>query len=249
MSRQRVGILFHELAHQVVYRKGDSTFNESFASAVEQEGIRRWFLHKNDADKIQAYANTEQQDRQFRQLLLHTREELKKIYASLQSDAEKQLQKKQAFMQLKNNYQKLQSCWGEDVYQDWICPECEPFVIRIGDQLHMEPGNMVGPTNAGLQCLIDMDPTAQWDPATGTVMNSAYATSPRIIKAPVFDPTLGVQVCHGVDCLTVTKIIVLFVEEHTGDAVVGRFMRLASEGVPDPDCSAGGFMYTVNLIE
>jgi Flp pilus assembly protein TadG len=138
---------------------------------------------------------------------------------------------------------------GADVYQDWICPECEPFVVRIGDQLHMEPGNMVGPTNAGLKCLIDMDPTAQWDPVTGMVINSAYATSPRIIKAPVFDPSLGVQVCHGVDCLTVTKIIVLFVEEHTGDDVVGRFMSLASEGVLDPDCSAGGFMYTVSLVE
>jgi predicted aminopeptidase len=35
-------IVFHELAHQVVYAKGDSTFNESFAVAVEREGVRRW---------------------------------------------------------------------------------------------------------------------------------------------------------------------------------------------------------------
>lgn len=138
---------------------------------------------------------------------------------------------------------------GADVYQDWICPECEPFVISIGDQLHMEPGNMVGPTNQGLQCLIDLDPTAEWDPVTETVKNSAHTTSPRIIKAPVFDPTLGVQVCHGVDCVTVTKIIVLFVEEHSGDDVVGRFMSLATEGVPDPDCSAGAFMYSISLDE
>jgi hypothetical protein len=138
---------------------------------------------------------------------------------------------------------------GADVYQEWICPECEPFVIEIGDQLHMEPGNMVGPTNHGLQCLIDMDPTAEWDPVTETVINSLHTTSPRIIKAPVFDPTLGVQVCHGVDCVTVTKIIVLFVEEHSGDDVVGRFMSLATEGVPDPDCSAGAFMWSISLDE
>ena len=30
-------LIFHELAHQVVYIKGDSTFNESFAVAVEEE--------------------------------------------------------------------------------------------------------------------------------------------------------------------------------------------------------------------
>jgi len=138
---------------------------------------------------------------------------------------------------------------GGDVYREWICGECEPFVISIGDRLHMEPGNMVGPTNQGLECLIGLDPTAEWDPATGTVINSAYPTSPRIIKLAVFDPTLGVQDCHGVDCITVTKIIVVFVEQHFGADVVGRFMKMASEGVSDPDCSSGGFLYTVSLVE
>jgi len=35
-------LIFHELAHQLVYVKDDSTFNESFAVAVEREGLRRW---------------------------------------------------------------------------------------------------------------------------------------------------------------------------------------------------------------
>jgi predicted aminopeptidase len=35
-------LIFHELAHQVVYVKDDSTFNESFAVVVEREGLRRW---------------------------------------------------------------------------------------------------------------------------------------------------------------------------------------------------------------
>ena len=34
--------MFHELAHQVVYVKDDTSFNESFATAVEEEGLRRW---------------------------------------------------------------------------------------------------------------------------------------------------------------------------------------------------------------
>jgi hypothetical protein len=137
---------------------------------------------------------------------------------------------------------------GADIYQEWICPECEPFIVMIGDQLQMEPGMMVGPTNAGLECLIALDPGAQWDPGTETVINSAYATSPRIIKAPAFDPTLGVQNCHGVDCVTVTKIIVLFVEADAGSGeIVGRFMETLTEGVPG-DCE-GSFMYTVVLVE
>jgi len=35
-------LVFHELAHQLVYVKDDSTFNESFAVVVEREGVRRW---------------------------------------------------------------------------------------------------------------------------------------------------------------------------------------------------------------
>ncbi|MGB2697388.1 MAG: pilus assembly protein TadG-related protein [Candidatus Zixiibacteriota bacterium] len=138
---------------------------------------------------------------------------------------------------------------GADKYNEFICTVCEPFIVNIGDQLQMEPGKMVGPTDDGLQCLIELDPTAEWDPVTGTVINSAYPTSPRIIKAPAFDPTLEVQDCHGVDCVTVTKIMVIFVEQslHAGE-IVGRFMKTITEGVPDPDCP-GGFMSTVLLVE
>jgi len=35
-------LTFHELAHQVVYVSGDTVFNESFATAVELEGVDRW---------------------------------------------------------------------------------------------------------------------------------------------------------------------------------------------------------------
>jgi predicted aminopeptidase len=35
-------MIFHELAHQIVYVQGDSQFNESFASAVEEAGVERW---------------------------------------------------------------------------------------------------------------------------------------------------------------------------------------------------------------
>ncbi|WP_266096705.1 aminopeptidase, partial [Acinetobacter baumannii] len=35
-------LIFHELAHQVVYAKGDTAFNESFATAVETIGVERW---------------------------------------------------------------------------------------------------------------------------------------------------------------------------------------------------------------
>ncbi len=49
-----VGLIFHELAHARVFVPGDSTFNESFASLVEEEGLRRWFA--GEAGRAQSSA-------------------------------------------------------------------------------------------------------------------------------------------------------------------------------------------------
>lgn len=137
---------------------------------------------------------------------------------------------------------------GADDYKRWIIgDECPPGLVNIGDSLALEPGGMVGPSDQGLEELINKDPTAEWDPVTNTVINSAYPTSPRIIKAAAFDPTQGVQ-SGPPKHVTVTKIMALFVEGHDGSDIVGRFMRIITEGEPDPDCP-GGFMSTVLLVE
>lgn len=140
-------------------------------------------------------------------------------------------------------------CEGGDCYREWI-HLCEPYLVSIGDWLQLEKGVMEGPTDQGLEELITMDPTAEWDAATGTVINSAFPTSPRVIKVPAFDPTLGKQDdLGGPGYVTVTKFMVLFIEQHYGGDVVGRFMKTATAGVPDPGCSSGGFLYTVYLVE
>lgn len=40
-------LLFHELAHRVVYIAGDTEFNESFATAVEIYGVKQWLQFRN----------------------------------------------------------------------------------------------------------------------------------------------------------------------------------------------------------
>ena len=113
---------------------------------------------------------------------------------------------------------------GSSAYMDWIVGCLDSSVIvSVGDQLQLEPGNMVGPTAQGLNDLISQDPTAQWDQATNSVINSAYPVSPRIIKIVAFDPTLGVQSLPP-SYVTVSKIMVLFVEQHNGADMVLRFM-------------------------
>jgi Flp pilus assembly protein TadG len=136
-------------------------------------------------------------------------------------------------------------------YQRWIEGDtCEPYIVSIGDSLALESGNMVGPTTHGLDYLIAKDPTAQWDDGTGTVLNSAFATSPRVVKVAAFDPTRGIQTGPPRH-VVVSKIMVLFIEwwfMETGERyVVGRFMQTITEGVPG-DCS-GSMMLAVVLVE
>src|SRR6476469_5797215 len=61
-------LIFHELAHQVVYVAGDSQFNESFASAVEEAGVESWLEHYGNPQMRENYARYTQRKQQFLQL-------------------------------------------------------------------------------------------------------------------------------------------------------------------------------------
>ena len=41
-------VIFHELAHQELYINDDSAYNEAFATAVADEGLRRWLEFRGD---------------------------------------------------------------------------------------------------------------------------------------------------------------------------------------------------------
>jgi predicted aminopeptidase len=73
-------LIFHELAHQVVYVTDDSTFNESFAVSVEHEGLRRWLAAKGgDADRA-AYAAALQRNKAFASEVEQVRARLGVLY-------------------------------------------------------------------------------------------------------------------------------------------------------------------------
>jgi predicted aminopeptidase len=109
---QLAGLLFHELAHQVVFVGGDTTFNESFATAVEREGVRRWLAAYGTDATRQAYADFAQRREQFIALLLTYRERLQEVYASSQPDAVKRERKRDLLAALKQDYAQLKQSWG-----------------------------------------------------------------------------------------------------------------------------------------
>ena len=137
---------------------------------------------------------------------------------------------------------------GADAYREWIA-SCEPYAVNVGDRLQIEPGNMVGPTDQGVEELISADPLAEWDPITGNVINSTYGVSPRVIIMAAYDPTLGNQTdANGRDYLTVSKIMVMFLESHDGKEVTGRFIRKSSDGDICRECPVG-FLFKAILVE
>ncbi|TAK42948.1 MAG: aminopeptidase [Betaproteobacteria bacterium] len=75
-------LLFHELAHQLVYVKGDSTFNESFAVALEREGVRRWLVAGGRDAELRRHLESRQRAQEFTRLLEATRAQLASLYAS-----------------------------------------------------------------------------------------------------------------------------------------------------------------------
>ena len=105
-------LLFHELSHQVVYVQGDSQFNESFASAVEEAGVERWLSGYGNEAMRANYLQFSARKKQFLKLLLACRRDLEANYASHASAAEKRAQKARLFDQLKADYQLLKASWG-----------------------------------------------------------------------------------------------------------------------------------------
>jgi len=106
-------IVFHELAHQVVFVNDDSLFNESFATALENEGMRRW-LASNAAPGQRAIFETQRLRKAGFAALMHAyRDRFRALYdndrvrpAAAQRDAKAAL-----FAALRSDYAELKASW------------------------------------------------------------------------------------------------------------------------------------------
>ncbi len=72
--------LFHELAHQVIYVKNDTAFNEAFATAVENAGLERWLALRGRSADLDARQRRQARQREIVQLLASTRADLGALY-------------------------------------------------------------------------------------------------------------------------------------------------------------------------
>jgi predicted aminopeptidase len=109
-------LIFHELGHQVVYVKNDSTFNESFSTALEEVGLMRWLAALPDESKRQKmetiYSEFAKRKVDFVKLLKKHRADLEAVYTSNASDDVKRVGKVEVFKSLRTDYAALKIVWG-----------------------------------------------------------------------------------------------------------------------------------------
>lgn len=102
---QLAAIIFHELAHQVLYVQDDSSFNEGFASVVEDEGLRRWLGQAGRTQELEAFRRQRADYVQVARLFEATRARLRVLYARELSPADMRSAKQAEFAELRRAYE------------------------------------------------------------------------------------------------------------------------------------------------
>ena len=123
-----ISVLIHEIAHQVVYVSNDTSFNESFAVFVEQEGLRQFlsYAEENDildedkAELYQWYLNASKDRQLFRQLINSTFDEMDKLFSSKLTNTDKLGKKQQLYDDLRENYKSLKNEFLVLSYDNWF---------------------------------------------------------------------------------------------------------------------------------
>jgi len=105
-------LIFHELAHQVAYANNDTVFNESFAVAVEQEGVQRWLARGGTQEERVAHDTLQSRRREFVVLVLAYRDRLAAFYGQVLRVDERREGKAHLFAAMLDDYGRLKAGWG-----------------------------------------------------------------------------------------------------------------------------------------
>ena len=110
--------IFHELAHQELYVKGDADFNESYAVTVADVGVRRWLEAGGRGAELPVYQARQRHGHMIVLLVDSARSQLARLYASGEPRSEMALRKQQIFAQLRDSYAVLRPQLGSDTGYD-----------------------------------------------------------------------------------------------------------------------------------
>lgn len=124
-SSQLAAVLIHELSHQKLYLGGDTAFNESFAEFVETVGMQQWLQQTGRQSELREWNQLRAAEPQFADLLNHSREALRSLYASGQDVTTLRQQKQAILEQLQQNYATLviDQWQGKDYFGGWLADD------------------------------------------------------------------------------------------------------------------------------
>jgi predicted aminopeptidase len=134
-------LIFHELAHQVVYAQGDTAFNESFAVTVEREGVRRWMQAHGSSAELAAFDRSQQRRAGFYTIAAKYRHRLDRLYASELPREQMARKKDEIFAELQAEYQALKQSWGGfKGYDRWLGPNANnASLASVAVYTHLVP--------------------------------------------------------------------------------------------------------------
>ena len=127
-------LLFHELAHQVVYVRDDSSFNESFAVALEREGVRRWLSAQGREQDRASFEKASARAESFNALLVRTRARLRDLYREDRAPdalAAMRSAKAREFARMMAEYAELKAGWGGFAGYDRIVGEAPNNALLV----------------------------------------------------------------------------------------------------------------------
>ncbi len=113
-------LLFHELAHARFYLKGDTAFNESFATAVEYAGLKLWLQEHDDSTTFDRYLQYEEAIDRFRALVAQTRGELAQLYRQPIAEADMRMRKQAIISTLRDRYQASKPSLNGVSFDKWF---------------------------------------------------------------------------------------------------------------------------------
>jgi predicted aminopeptidase len=113
-------VIFHELAHQQLYIKDDTEFNESYADAVAHIGVTLWLTKHGDNNQLVEYQQSQQYEEAFVKLIKRYKLLLNNLYHSDVNEAAKRQSKNTLLIKMTNEYMDLTKRWGKNPYKEWF---------------------------------------------------------------------------------------------------------------------------------
>ena len=119
-----IATMFHELAHQVLYVKGDTEFNESFATVVEEVGIERWLQSQGQKGEFLAYRDRRDFRREVVTQVVAAGASLQQLYVTRIAPEEMRRRKSRQFEVLSDDLRRSFERSGRDTPQ-WVSEDLD----------------------------------------------------------------------------------------------------------------------------